>query len=415
MNSEAYLIGALLIAEGAIKAVRGIVERSDFLSEVYGDIFAAVAELDAESKPVDPVAIRDRVKRNGREVPHQLFAELMDCTPTAANCVIYAQRVAEDARQRRIRELAESIAGDHASTSDELLAKMHREAERIRGQSFTRGIIAPPEALKRFVAHVSEAGKGRQNFVPSGFHYLDEILGGGFLRGGLYILGARPAVGKTAFAINLADNMPGNCLLVSLEMTPEQITSRRISRFTGITSSKMTTGRVTEGDWERIMEAGNTIRRQGVFMNDRYDLTTQQIQLLAQSVPQLQAVIVDYMGLIQAAEKGGSSYENMSKISRELKRMALTLGVPVICLCQLSRAAEKREDKRPLLSDLRDSGAIEQDADAVMFLYREDYYTGAVDSQVSPVELNVAKNRHGKTGRLSFYARLSISAFQEVG
>ena len=414
MNSEAYLIGALLIAEGAIKAVREIVDRNDFHVDVYGDIFAAAAELDAEKKPVDPVAVRDRVKRNGREVSNQLLAELMDGTPTAANCVIYAQRVAEDARQRRIRELAESIAGDHTSTSDELLTKLHREAERIKGQSFTAGLLTPEESYRRYVAYLSDERQGLRKTVSSGFRFLDDILGGGFIKGGLYIVGARPAVGKTAFAINLADNIRGNCLLVSLEMAPEEINGRRFSRLTGVPGSRMVTGRVSEDEWDRIMGKTKIMQEQSVFMNDRHCMTVQQIQRLAQSTPQLQAVIIDYMGLINPLERGGSTYENITKISRDLKLMALELRVPVICLCQLSRAAAKREDKRPQLSDLRDSGSIEQDADGVMFLYREDYYTGAKGDCVS-VELNVAKNRHGKTGNVSFNARLSVSDFQEVG
>ena len=159
----------------------------------------------------------------------------------------------------------------------------------------------------------------------------------------------------------------------------------------------------------------STISEQGVFINDRYDLTVQRIQLLAQKVPELRAVIVDYLGLIQPATRSGSTYENISQISRELKCMAISLNVPVICLCQLSRTVENRENKRPRLSDLRDSGAIEQDADAVMFLYREDYYTGGpADGQPSLVHLDVAKNRHGRTGDAEYNFWLSTSTFKEI-
>ena len=161
--------------------------------------------------------------------------------------------------------------------------------------------------------------------------------------------------------------------------------------------------------------ASSDISQQGLYLNSRYDLTVQQISLLAQAVPELRAVIVDYLGLIQPATRSGSTYEQVSAISRELKRMAVSLNVPVVCLCQLSRKIEERKDKKPMLSDLRDSGAIEQDADGVLFLYREDYYTGSpADGFPSTVELTVAKNRHGKTGEDQFNFWLSSSAFREV-
>ena len=162
--------------------------------------------------------------------------------------------------------------------------------------------------------------------------------------------------------------------------------------------------------------ASSDISQRGLYLNSRYDLTVQQITLLAQAVPELRAIIVDYLGLIQPATRSASTYENISAISRELKRMAISLNVPVICLCQLSRQVESRQNKRPMLSDLRDSGAIEQDADGVLFLCREDYYTGPpADGQPSQVELSVAKNRHGRTGETSFNLWLRCSLFKEAG
>ena len=416
VNNEAYIAGALLIDGGqVVQAIRGIVSRSDFLVEAYGAIFSAAFSLAADNEAIDPVSIRHRANREGVELANELLLDLMECTPTAANCVEYAHRVAEDAQKRRIKELVARIQEDNISTSDELLAALQRETEVIRGGSFQKGLLTPSDTLHRFTDHVVEAGEGRCNFVSSGFPRLDYILGGGFIRGGLYILGARPAVGKSTYAINLADNIKGNCLLVSLEMTPEQITSKRVSRLTGLSSTKLLSGRLSDDDWTGISMSFSAISEQGVFINDRYDLTVQRIQLLAQKVPELRAVIVDYLGLIQPATRSGSTYENISQISRELKCMAISLNVPVICLCQLSRTVENRENKRPRLSDLRDSGAIEQDADAVMFLYREDYYTGGpADGQPSLVHLDVAKNRHGRTGDAEYNFWLSTSTFKEI-
>ena len=263
--------------------------------------------------------------------------------------------------------------------------------------------------------YVVKAGEKRDNFISTGFPRLDGILGGGFIRGGLYILGARPAVGKSTFSLNLADGIAGNLLFVSLEMSPEQILAKRVSRLTGYTASKLLSGQLPDKAWEAVAMATTSIDKSGVYINSRYDLTVQEIHLLAQSVPELRCIILDYLGLIQPATRSGSTYEQVSAISRELKRMAVSLNVPVVCLCQLSRKIEERKDKKPMLSDLRDSGAIEQDADGVLFLYREDYYTGSpADGFPSTVELTVAKNRHGKTGEDQFNFWLSSSTFREV-
>lgn len=418
VNSEAYVAGALLIdGVNVVQSIRGIVSREDFHVDSYGAIYAAALALEADGEAIDPVSIQKRAMRDGAALSRDLLVELMEITPTAANCFTYAQRVAEDARTRRVKEICTRIQEDTASSSDELLAVLQREAEAIRGSNFRRGLLTPMDTLRRFNDHVVEAGEGRCNFIPSGFPELDQILGGGFIRGGMFILGARPGAGKSTFCINLADNITGNCLLVSLEMTPEQITAKRVSRLTGLSSAKLLSGNVSDHDWENIGRATVALSEKGVFVNSRYDLTVQHIQLLAQGVPDLRAVFVDYLGLIQPAIRGGSIYENVSGISRELKKMAISLNVPVICLSQLSREVERREDKRPRLSDLRDSGSIEQDADAVMFLYRPDYYNptgGAEDGHPSFVQLDVVKNRHGRTGQAGFSFWMDSSKFKEI-
>lgn len=416
VSSEGYVAGALLI-DGAnvIQAIRSIVSRDDFGIEAYGAIFSAALSLEADSEVIDAVSIRRRAEREGVRLSDDLILGLMECTPTAANCVEYAHRVAEDARTRRVKELAARIQEDAVSSSDELLAMIRRETDAIRGGDFQRGLLNPSDTMRMFMDHVVKAGEGLCNFIPSGFPCLDQILGGGFIRGGLYILGARPAVGKSTFAVSLADNIKGSCLMVSLEMTAAQITSKRISRLTGISAAKLLAGKVSDQDWEMIAMASSELCNHGVYYNNFPDMTVSQIQLLAQSVPELSAIIVDYLGLIHPATRGGSAYENISAISRELKRMALSLNIPVICLCQLSRSVESRSDKRPMLSDLRDSGAIEQDADAVLFLYRPDYYTGGtVDGQPSFVQLEVAKNRHGRTGAAGYNFWPSTSTFKEI-
>ena len=415
MNSEQYVCGAILI-DGAqvLSAIRGILTAGAFQYDEYRAVYTAGLSLLDAGEPVDPVSIKAQAKRQGVELTNQLLTELMEIVPTTANCVDYAHRVAEEARTRAIKELAERIQSDTVSSTDELLATLQRETEAIRGSSYQRGLLTPCDTLHRFMDYVVQAGEKRDNFISTGFPRLDDILGGGFIRGGLYILGARPAVGKSTFGINLADNIAGNVLFVSLEMSVEQITAKRISRRIGCSSARLLSGQLSDQAWEKVAMASSDISQRGLYLNNRYDLTVQQIALLAQAVPELRAVIVDYLGLIQPATRSASTYENVSQISRELKRMALSLNVPVICLCQLSRQVESRQNKRPMLSDLRDSGAIEQDADGVLFLYRDDYYAGSpADGQPSAVELSVAKNRHGQTGEADFHFWSCASLFKE--
>ena len=398
-----------------MKAIRGIVTPDCFQLEAYRAIYVAGLSLLDAGEPIDPVSIKTQAKRQGVELSNNLLSELMEVVPSAAYCVDYAHRVAEDARTRAIKELAIRIQEDSTSTPDELLSTLQRETEAIRASSYQRGLLAPNESLHRFMDYVVRVGEKQDNFISTGFPKLDGILGGGFIRGGLYILGARPAVGKSTFALNLADGIAGNLLFVSLEMSPEQILAKRVSRLTGYTASKLLSGQLPDKAWEAVAMATTSIDKSGVYINSRYDLTVQEIHLLAQAVPELRAIIVDYLGLIQPATRSASTYENISAISRELKRMAISLNVPVICLCQLSRQVESRQNKRPMLSDLRDSGAIEQDADGVLFLYRDDYYAGGpADGQPSAVELSVAKNRHGQTGETSFNLWLKYSYFKEA-
>ena len=234
-GNESYLAGAILIdAASVLPVIQGLVKPDDFQIEAYRTVFTAAASLAADGEPVDPVSIQARARKQGVDLSNQLLTELMEVVPTCTNAADYAHRVAEDARVRQIKELATRIQEDSVSSPDELLATLQREAEDIRGSSYRRGLLSPADTLHRFNDLVVEAGEGRDNFVPSGFPRLDEILGGGFIRSGLYILGARPAMGKSTFAVNLADNIGGNVLLVSLEMSPEQLTAKRVARLTGI-------------------------------------------------------------------------------------------------------------------------------------------------------------------------------------
>lgn len=310
MTNEEYLAGAILIdGEKVMPAVRGILPPGAFQLEAYRAIYMAGLSLLDAGEPIDPVSIKTKAKQQGVELPEKLLVELMEVVPTAAYCVDYAHRLAEEARTRAVKELAERIQSDTVSSADELLATLQRETEAIRGSSYQRGLLTPNDTLHRFMDYVVRAGEKRDNFISTGFPRLDDILGGGFIRGGLYILGARPAVGKSTFGINLADNIAGNVLFVSLEMSVEQITAKRISRRIGCSSARLLSGQLSDQAWEKVAMASSDISQRGLYLNNRYDLTVQQIALLAQAVPELRAVIVDYLGLIQPATRSASTYE----------------------------------------------------------------------------------------------------------
>ena len=417
ISNEAYIAGSLLIdGTNVVPTIQGLVSTDDFQIDAYRAIFTSSLSLTNQGKTIDAVSIQNEAKRQGVNLPNSLLVELMSCTPTAANCADYARRVADDAQVRRVKQLANQIQADNHSSADELLSILQRETGCIRSRVLLKGLLSPSDTLHRFNNAVINAGISQDNFISSGFPRLDKILGGGFIRSGLYIVGARPAMGKTTFAINLADKIQGNCLFISLEMSPEQLTAKRVARLTGIPAAKLLSGNVSDDDWTRIAQANSALSEYGMYINGSFGLTVSQIQLLAQSVPKLKIVIIDYLGLISPTTRGGSTYEVVSAISRELKLMAISLNVPVICLCQLSRSVENRQCKRPMLSDLRDSGAIEQDADGVLFLFREDYYAAEGHAEHSPslVKIDVAKNRHGTTGETEFNFWLPRSSFREV-
>lgn len=409
---ELSLAGTILLYSDTLPEIRRIVSVDDFQNPLCRSVFASACELADNGETVDPVTIQSRSKQKGVNLEKDWICSAMDLVPTSAYAAMYAGNVAEEAKCRRIKALALQILDNQVSSSNELVADMQRGIEQIHTSSFSQGIISPDERIHSLFDHIVKSG-GDQ-FIPSGYKSLDNILGGGFIRGGLYIIGARPAIGKSTFALNLAEGIKGNVLFMSLEMSPDIITAKQFSRLTGLSTSDILGNRGGDEMWEKLAAASAVVSRSGIKVNRRYDLTPGQLMLQAQGAENLKAIIVDYLGIMLPNTPGNSMYERVSSISRDLKRIALQLNVPVICLAQLSRSTETRQDKHPQLSDLRDSGSIEQDADAVMFLYRSDYYNMAeADGGPSVVELSVAKNRHGKLGKVEFLAFFHTSYFRE--
>ena len=417
MDAEIAVAGSILINPASYGRVSEIVSSDSFQFEICRAIFEAAGKLAGQGEPIDPLTIKRQAAADGVELDNQTLQEYMALTPTAVNDVLYAGLVADHARRRKLREVAEAILEDNTTDTQELISTMFAQVEELTRSSVNGRCIGSQEAMQDFLLRLSDRTQGKRNVVPSGYPQLDALLGGGFLNSGLYIIAARPGMGKTTFALNVADQLGGNVLFVSLEMSTEQITAKRLARVAGLPSSALLMwDNLADDEWERVADASAKLARSGMVVNRKMGVTVSEIGLMARSVKNLTAVVVDYLGLIRS-DMRGSRYEQVSQISADLKQLAISLDVPIIALSQLSRASEQRTDKRPSLADLRDSGAIEQDADGVLLLYRNDYYEPSQDKkpyEPSLIECTVAKNRHARTGQVFFNAYLAVNRIQEV-
>lgn len=397
-NAEASIVGCVLLCPDTKPAVGKLVSEGDFSSPAYGAMFSAAMELDEP----DSTAFHDAVKRRGYSLPDGFFAGLGDVAVSRYNVELYAKLLREDAQKRQLMVLGQQLQDSSEKAAEIITAAMSRLQEIERG-SITGDVASPNDSFRAFWEHRKrvESGAGA---VPTGFTPLDTILGGGMLRSGLYILAARPGMGKTTAALQFADSIAANVgpvLFVSLEMSLEQIEGKRIARVSGIPSDEILLGNGKNLDYRKIRSAAEELKNLPLHISRRPAATVAQIRRMAKGIPDLQCLVVDYLGKIAPGNPRASRYEATTAISGDLKTLAVELGVPVLCLAQLNRENTGRNDKRPQLSDLRDSGAIEQDADGVIMLHREDYYD-ADETPLKPwesvaLELIVRKNRHGRS------------------
>lgn len=414
LDAENAVAGSILIDPLAYTRIADMLSPDSFRSEPCRLVFQAAQALAAEGKEIDPLTI---AKHIGGAVDNATLAQLMEITPTAANAEYYAKIVLDHSRRREVRSLAEHILADDSTPTDSLIANTSAAVATLVESSVGSRCVTSSDMMHSFFDDLVARETGKRNFLSTGFSQLDKILGGGFLNGGLYILAARPGMGKTTLALNLAENFRGGVLFVSLEMSENQLTAKRMARETGIPSNRLLLGNdLSEGEYEKICAAASKLSQSGVVANRRMGATVPEISVMARSVKGLSAIVVDYLGLVQS-DQSGSRYETVTEISGALKRLAMSLNVPVLALAQLNRASDARADKRPALSDLRDSGAIEQDADGVLLLYRADYYQkGEAPKPWVPslIECEVAKNRHAATGMVRFNGFLALSRITEV-
>lgn len=430
IEAERAVLGALMIDPDAFIKVANFLRAEDFYRERHGWIYDAMAALSERHEPLDFVTLVDELERIGRleDVGGPAYlSDLIATTPTAIYVDHYARIVERTAVLRRLIGAAGKIAELAYDESQDVDDVVDRAEQIIFGVSESRihRDLTPIRAIvPEVVERIDFLTRNRDTLmgVPTGFTLLDKILGG-LQKSDLLILAARPGMGKSSFGLSVALNASrrsnARVAIFSLEMGNEQLVQRLLSMETGIDSHRLRMGEIhDEDEWQILLEAANMLAATPIFIDDTpgvsvNDLRTKARRLYAEYG--LDLIVIDYMQLMTGS--GGGRNENrqqeISYISRSLKGLARELNVPIIAMSQLSRAVEARSDKRPMLSDLRESGSIEQDADVVLFIYREDYYIEDSDRQ-NIADIIIAKHRHGSTGNVSLYFRKELTQFRDL-
>ena len=413
LEGEQAVLGSMLIDSNCVKDVMDKLRPADFYVRQNREIFETIYSMFTYAKPIDGITVCEEMQKAGtydENTTRSYLAQLMEITPTSANVMEYVAIVRDKALLRGVAQAASEITAlvqEGVGEATEILEVAEQKVFAVRrGQSAQDMVMLRqvlPEVLDR-LGEMSESGSHLPG-LSTGLSAVDSKITG-LNKSDLILLAARPGMGKTSFALNIALNVAKGTnktvAVFSLEMSREQLAMRLLSSEALVENTRLKTGNLRETDWEKIAGAASVLNRLDVRIDDNPMLSVADMNAKCRRLDNLGLVVIDYLQLMTSAGgKGGGENRQqvVSEMSRMLKIMAKELDVPVVCLSQLSRANEKRDDKRPMLSDLRESGSIEQDADIVLFLYRDDYYNE--DSEKHNIaECIVAKNRHGETGKV---------------
>ena len=428
VEAEQSVIGSMLMDREAIIAASEMITGDDFYQHQYGVMFESMVELFNEGKPVDLVTLQDRLKE--KDVPPEVSSldfvrEILTTVPTSANVKHYAQIVQEKAVLRRLIRVNEEIANSCYAGKDSLEHILAHTEKSIFDllQSRKSGEFGPiRQVALNVLEKIEQAAKTNDTVtgIPTGFIDLDYRTSG-FQPSDFILIAARPSMGKTAFVLNVVEHVAVKkqypCMVFSLEMSKEQLVNRMLSMESNVDSQKLRTGSLTDADWDAVIEGVGTIGNSKLLIDDTPGISIMELRSKCRKVKLefgLSLVIIDYLQLMSGSGKSGDNrQQEISEISRSLKALARELNAPVIALSQLSRACETRQDHRPMLSDLRESGAIEQDADVVMFLYRDDYYNKDTDTP-NIAEVIIAKQRNGPIGTIQLMWRPELTKFANL-
>ena len=411
MPAEQSLLGSVLISPAALNEVADILTAEDFYLTEHKQIYLAMHELFLANSEIDVVTLIDMLVMKGiydKSGGEDYIRTLTEAVPDAFNVKDYARIVKEKSVLRQLIAACSEIS-ETAYSEQESVTSILDHAENLifqiaQGRD-TKNFRHVKDVLRDVFGHLNDLNTNKEatQGTPTGFSGLDRVLAG-MGKSDLVLIGARPAMGKTSFALNIATNVAKqskkNVCIFSLEMSADQLVTRVLSSEALVDSYHLRTGELTPDEWEHLAKAAGNLADCNILIDDSAGLTVTQMKAKLRRVKDLGLVVIDYLGLMQGDGHKDNRVQEVSEISRSLKVMAKELMVPVICCAQLSRGPEGRTDKKPMLSDLRDSGAIEQDADTVIFLYRSEYYkTGEASGQDTNIaEIIVAKNRHGSVG-----------------
>ena len=430
LEAEASLLGALLIDNDALIKIADRIDPEDFFDARHKRIYEAIQQLYERRVSLDVLTLADQLKNNGAldlvGGPSYL-TELTNFVPTAAHVEQYADIVAQKALRRRLIKASEEITGYSYDESKELRALIE-EAEtalfEVSQQHVKQSVVSLEDILAESFERLDDLHRDKNKLrgIPTGFKDLDDILAG-LQRSDLFILAARPAMGKTAFVLNLAHNIAIQAkqpvLIFSLEMAKEQLADRLLSMESGVDAWALRTGNLTDEDFEKIGQAMGALSEAEILFDDTPSITVSDLRTKARREAHkrpLGLIIIDYLQLMSGGSRFGGSdnrVQEISEISRGLKVVARELNVPVIALSQLSRSVESRSPQIPQLADLRESGSIEQDADIVAFLYREEYYNPDTDRK-NITDIFIKKHRNGPTGAVELYFERDKQRFRSL-
>ena len=423
LEAEQAVLGSILIDSRCITDVVGTVKPEDFYLEQNREIFETIYTMFNFSQTIDPVTVLDKMKELGvyHDNSRDYIVQLMEITPTAVNVGRYAKIVQEKAMLRGLGQAASEISdmvSEQLGSSSEILESAEKKIYALRKGERGDSLEHIGTTLHKVFDRLTELSQS-DSAIPglsTGLRDVDTKING-LNKSDLVLIAARPAMGKSAFSLNIGMNVAkkyGKTVAIfNLEMSREQLAMRLLSTECMVDSQKMATGKLSEEEWSKLCMGSAALSQTDIRIDDNPSVTVAEINAKCRRLDNLGLVIIDYLQLMTGSGYGKNSENRVTvvgEISRALKIMAKELNIPVICLSQLSRANEKRDDKRPMLSDLRESGAIEQDADIVMFLYRDDYYNE--DSEKHNIaECIVAKNRHGETGKVELRWMPEYTAF----
>ena len=408
--AEQSLLGSILIDPASINSVADIISADDFYEEAHKQIYLGIHELFLLNHDIDIVTLIDMLVRKGiydKSGGEEYLKSICEAVPSALNIKDYAKIVKDKSLLRQLIAISEEVRNMAYSEQDSvenIIDSAERKIFSVAQGRDSKGFKHIREVLVDVHGHLKDL-QDRPDEVQgtkTGFSGVDNMLAG-MGNSDLILVGARPGMGKTSFCLNIGTNVAiatkKTVCMFSLEMSAEQLVSRVLSSEAMVDSHSLRTGRLQNDDWDKIAAASSKLAGADILIDDTTGVTVTAMKAKLRRVKNLGLIIIDYLQLLQSDTHNDNRVQEVSEISRSLKIMAKELNVPVICCTQLSRGPESRTDKKPMLSDLRDSGAIEQDADVVMFLYRDEYYkTDANSQEASVAEVIIQKNRHGSTG-----------------